>query len=50
MMNSNTKGVDTLTEKLKALPQKLQTKITRTILRDALKQSQAREELISYIK
>lgn len=50
MMNSNTKSVDTLTEKLKALPQKLQTKITRTILRDALKQSQAREELISYIK
>lgn len=50
MNDTDTKGIDLLTEKIKQLPQKLQTKITRTILRDALKQTNAREDLISYIK
>lgn len=49
MIQMDTTKVDVLLQKLKEIPQKLQTKITRTILREALKESKAREDLISYI-
>ena len=45
----HTDGADILAEKLKGLPQKLQTKISRVILKEALKETGAREELTGYI-
>lgn len=45
----NTDGADILAEKLKGLPAKLQTKISRVILKEALKETGAREELTGYI-
>ena len=45
----NTDGADILAEKLRGLPQKLQTKISRVILREALKETGAKEELTGYI-
>lgn len=45
----NTDGADILVEKFKGLPQKLQTKISRVILKEALKETGAREELTGYI-
>ena len=45
----HTDGADILAEKLKGLPQKLQTRISRVILKEALKETGAREELTGYI-
>ena len=49
MIKADTTGADVLAEKLKGLPQKLQTKISRVILKEALKETGAREELTGYI-
>ena len=49
MIKADTTGADVLTEKLKGLPQKLQTKISRVILKEALKETGVREELTRYI-
>ena len=49
MIKADTTGADVLAEKLKCLPQKLQTKISRVILKEALKETGAREELTGYI-
>ena len=45
----NTAGADLLAEKFKRLPQKLQTKVSRVILRESLKETGAKEELSGYI-
>ena len=49
MIKADTSGADVLAEKLKGLPTKLQTKISRVILKEALKETGAREELTGYI-
>lgn len=49
MIKADTSGADVLAEKLKGLPAKLQTKISRVILKEALKETGAREELTGYI-
>ena len=49
MIEADTSGADALAEKLKGLPAKLQTKISRVIMKEALKETGAREELTSYI-
>ena len=49
MIKADTTGADVLAEKLKGLPQKLQIKISRVILKEALKETGAREELTGYI-
>ena len=48
-VEAHTDGADILAEKLRGLPQKLQIRISRVILREALKESGAREELTGYI-
>ena len=47
MIKADTSGADVLAEKLKGLPAKLQNKISRVILKEALKETGAREELIN---
>ena len=42
MIKADTSGADVLAEKLKGLPTKLQTKISRVILKEALKETGAR--------
>ena len=49
MIEADTSGADVLAEKLKGLPAKLQTKISRVIMKEALKETGAREELTGYI-
>ena len=49
MIKADTSGADILAEKLKGLSPKLQTKISRVILKEALKETGAREELTGYI-
>lgn len=49
MIEADTSGADALAEKLKGLPAKLQTKISRVIMKEALKETGAREELTGYI-
>ena len=49
MIKADTSGADLLAEKLKGLSPKLQTKISRVILKEALKETGAREELTGYI-
>ena len=49
MIKADTSGAGVLAEKLKGLPAKLQTKISRVILKEALKETGAREELTGYI-
>ena len=49
MIKADTSGADVLAEKLKGLPAKLQTRISRVILKEALKETGAREELTGYI-
>ena len=49
MIKADTSGADVLAEKLKGLPAKLQTRISRVILKEALKENGAREELTGYI-
>ncbi len=49
MIEADTAGVDNLAAKLREIPQKLQTKIGRVILKEALKESGAREDLTGYI-
>ena len=49
MIKADTSGADVLAEKLKGLPTKLQTRISRVILKEALKETGAREELTGYI-
>lgn len=49
MIEADTSGSDVLAEKLKGLPGKLQTKISRVIMKEALKETGAREELTGYI-
>ena len=43
MIKADTSGADVLAEKLKGLPAKLQTRISRVILKEALKETGARE-------
>ena len=49
MIEADTSGADALAEKLKGLPAKLQTRISRVIMKEALKETGAREELTCYI-
>ena len=49
MIEADTSGADKLSEKLKGLPAKLQTRISRVIMKEALKETGAREELTGYI-
>jgi hypothetical protein len=49
MIEADTSGADVLAEKLKGLPAKLQTRISRVIMKEALKETGAREELTGYI-
>ncbi len=49
MIEADTSGADVLAEKLKGLPLKLQTRISRVIMKEALKENGAREELTGYI-
>ena len=49
MIKADTSGADILAEKLKGLSPKLQMKISRVILKEALKETGAREELTGYI-
>ena len=49
MIEADTSGADILAEKLKGLPAKLQTRISRVIMKEALKETGAREELTGYI-
>ena len=49
MIEADTSGADALAEKLKGLPAKLQTRISRVIMKEALKETGAREELTGYI-
>ena len=49
MIEADTSGADVLAEKLKGLPVKLQTRISRVIMKEALKETGAREELTGYI-
>ena len=49
MIEADTSGADALAEKLKGLPGKLQTRISRVIMKEALKETGAREELTGYI-
>ena len=49
MIEADTSGAEALAEKLKGLPGKLQTRISRVIMKEALKETGAREELTGYI-
>ena len=49
MIEADTSGADALAEKLKGLPGKLQTRISRVIMKEALRETGAREELTGYI-